>query len=82
MTTRAEYVALATSAYDKFVVLQERITKIEQRALKRFGNSGVASYQLKTATEYWLYRDLCNDRDIQMKIAQLSASLAAIAHGL
>lgn len=78
MTTRAEYVALAVSAYDKFIALQARITTIEQRALQRFGNSGVASHQLKTASEYWLYRDLCGDREIQMKIAQLSASMAAI----
>jgi hypothetical protein len=79
MTTR-DYLTLATIAYEKFAACQARIDKIEQRALIRYdGNKGVAAHELKTASEFWLYRDLCSDRDIHMKVAQLNASMAAIA---
>jgi hypothetical protein len=79
MTTRDEYIALTTAAYERFTALQQRIARIEVRALARFyNNRGIASYQLRTASEYWLYRDLCSDRDIQMSVAMLNASMAVM----
>lgn len=80
MTTREKYLLLATIAYEKYAACQARIDNIEKRALVKWdGNKGVAVHELKTASEYWLYRDLCSDRDIHMKVAQLNASMAAIA---
>jgi hypothetical protein len=76
--TPSDYAELATAWYDKFQALQTRIDKIEKNALKRYGNESVAAYQLKTGSEYWLYRDLVTNRDIAMRNAQLNASMAVM----
>lgn len=76
--TPGEYRELATAWYNKFQALQTKIDKIEKNALKRYGNEGVAAYQLKTGSDYWLYRDLVTNRDIAMRNAQLNASMAAM----
>lgn len=80
MSTRAEYVARATVAYDKYMALQARIDNIERRAVAaQGGNKGVAGYRLRDSEEYWLYRELVGDREIQVRIAHLNAAMAAIA---
>lgn len=66
-------------AYDhirKYEVLQGRIDAIEANAKAKHG--ALAKYQLETAEEYWLYRDLCADRDREMRIAQLYATMAML----
>jgi hypothetical protein len=79
MIARTECLARAIAAYERFYALQQRIATIEARALaKHQGNSGMTSYKLGTAPEYWLYRDLCKDRDIEMSVAMLNASMTAI----
>jgi hypothetical protein len=71
------YEGAATTAFAKYLEVQNRIDKIEIRAIaKCSGNKGVAAYELKTSSEYWMYRDLCDDRDRYMKIASLNASMA------
>ncbi len=76
--TDYDYVEIASAWYDKSAKLQARILKIEQRALRRYGNKGIAAHMLKTGSDYWLYRDLCTDRDIAMRNAQLNSSMATM----
>lgn len=80
MTTRAEYLLRATDAYENYMKVQQRISKIEANALVKYdGNSGLVANRLKSSDDYWLYRDLCADRTRYMDIARLNASMAAIA---
>lgn len=64
----------ATEAYNKYREVQVRIEKIEANAKAAHGN--LAEARLKTADEYWKYRDLCVDRERYMKVATLEAQMA------
>jgi hypothetical protein len=66
----------ATEAYNKYREIQSRIEKIEERAKAAHGN--LAESRLKTADEYWKYRDLCVDRERWMKVATLEAQMATM----
>lgn len=81
MRPTVEYVAAASAAYEKYRELQDRISKIEANArAKHNGNLGAAAYDLKTGADYWLYRDLVNDRDVQLKIVEVNGLMAQIVH--
>jgi hypothetical protein len=72
------YVARANAAYQKYMELQARITKIEHNAEADHGKA-VAQYKLKTGEEYWMYRDLVGDRNVQLEICHVNAAMAQIS---
>lgn len=78
MATRAEYLRLATEAYEKYVKVQREIQKYETEAKFAYGNSSLAAQRLKFGDQYWRYRELCGDRTMLMAVAQLNASMAAV----
>lgn len=80
MTPRIVYLSRAEAAYEQYMELQRRITNIEANAKHRYdGNEGVAGHHLKTASEYWKYRDLVSDRNVKLEIATINALLAVAA---
>jgi len=77
VTDRQFYVKAAIAAYAKYAALQRRIDNIERRELQRcLGNSSLASQALKTNEEHWFYRELVNDRRVQIEIATLATNMA------
>lgn len=82
MVPREEYQRRAEAAYSKYMQAQEQISTIEERALIRYsGNQGLRANRLKNGEDYWKYRDLCADRDMYMKVAELNAVMAAMRLG-
>ena len=77
--TRMEYTWRAHRAYDEYIEIQKRITAIEVRAKQAHG-AGVAAHRLRHAEEYWLYRDLVNDRRTQLEICHVNAVMAALPY--
>lgn len=70
-------VEIARHAAAMYRTLQIRCDRIEERALARFRrNSTWAKYMLKTASEYWLYRELCSTRDYWENEARTHSQLA------
>lgn len=69
----------AKLAYAKYREAQWRCENIERRALDRFGgHTTFTKYQLKHASEYWFYRELCATRDFWGDEARTSAALAGL----
>lgn len=79
MTPRSEYRRRAEEAYANYMQAQSQVSTIEARALVAYGgNKGLRANRLQHGEQYWKYRDLCDDRDMYMKIAQLNAAMAAL----
>lgn len=78
MRAREFYLQQVDEAYEKYHALQERIYRIEERAVAKHGNNMV-EHMLETAEEYWMYRTLCNRRSIQLAIIDVNAKMASLA---
>jgi len=68
----------AIEAYRKYRDLAKQCTEYEKRALREIGNKSMAQYQLKTHEGHWDYRNLCNERDLYMAIANMNANMATM----
>lgn len=73
-TSPNDFLTEAISHLYRYETVQKRIEAIERNAESKYG--AVFAYQLKTAEEYWLYRDLCEERNREMQVAQLYATMA------
>lgn len=68
----------ALDAYEKYMHLQAQIDKLEALAVKDYGTVPLAEYQLKHSERFAGYRQMCNGRDMAMRVASLNAQMALL----